>query len=90
MDIEKYFDTVNQNKLISTHRKRVKDKGTLHLICSFLKAGIMENGITKRNQAGVPQGSPISPVLLDKELEKRGLRFARYADDVWIFVKRAL
>ena len=97
MDIEKYFDTVNQDKLISTLRERVKDKETLHLIRSFLKAGVMEAGITKRTHAGVPQGSPISPVLsniyldkLDKELEKRGLRFARYADDVCIFVKSEL
>lgn len=94
MDIEKYFDTVNQDKLISTLREQVKDKETLHLIRSFLKAGIMEDGSTKPSKAGVPQGDPLSPVLsnvyldkLDKELEARGLRFVRYADDTDIFVK---
>jgi len=94
MDIEKYFDTVNHDKLISTLRERVKDRETLHLIRVFLKAGIMENGFVSPNETGVPQGGPLSPVLaniyldkLDKELEARGLHYVRYADDTDIFVK---
>ncbi|MFC4720680.1 group II intron reverse transcriptase/maturase, partial [Enterococcus lemanii] len=94
MDIEKYFDTVNHDRLISMLREQVKDRETLHLIRSFLKAGIMEDGLVTTNESGVPQGSPLSPVLsniyldkLDKELESRGLRFARYADDTNIYVK---
>ncbi|GEQ39105.1 group II intron reverse transcriptase/maturase [Tetragenococcus halophilus] len=94
MDIEKYFDTVNHDQLISTLRERVKDRETLHLIRVFLKAGIMENGFVSPNETGVPQGGPLSPVLaniyldkLDKELEARGLHFVRYADDTDIFVK---
>ena len=94
MDIEKYFDTVNHDKLISILRERINDAPTLHLIRSFLKAGIMEGGMFKKSTEGVPQGGPLSPILanvyldkLDKELESRGLRFVRYADDCDIFVK---
>lgn len=94
IDIEKYFDTVNHDKLISILREKVKDDVTLHLVRSFLKAGIMEDGIIRRNEEGVPQGGPLSPILsniyldrFDKELESRGLRFVRYADDCNIFVK---
>ena len=94
LDIEKYFDTVNHDKLISTLRERINDKTTLHLIRSFLKAGIMEDGLVKPNKLGVPQGGPLSPILsniyldkFDKELEERGLHFVRYADDCNIFVK---
>ena len=94
LDIEKYFDTVNHDKLISILRERINDAPTLHLIRSFLKAGVMENGLTSPTIEGVPQGGPLSPVLsnvyldkLDKELEGRGLRFVRYADDCDIFVK---
>lgn len=93
-DIEKYFDTVNHDKLISILRERVKDDKTLHLIRTFLKAGVMENGLVSPNKEGVPQGGPLSPILsniyldkLDKELEARGLHFVRYADDFDIFVK---
>ena len=93
-DIEKYFDTVNHDKLISILREQVNDSATLHLIRSFLKAGVMENGLVHAIAEGVPQGGCISPVLsniyldkLDKELESRGLRFVRYADDFDIFVK---
>ena len=63
LDIEKYFDTVNHDKLISIIRERVNDKTTLHLIRSFLKAGIMEDGWVKPNKIGVPQGGPLSPIL---------------------------
>ena len=94
LDIEKYFDTVNHDKLISILREKVNDSQTLCLIRAFLKAGIMENGLVTSTTVGVPQGGPLSPVLsniyldkFDKELESRGLRFARYADDCNIFVK---
>lgn len=94
LDIEKYFDTVNHDKLISILREQVNDKTTLHLIRSFLKAGVMEDGLVKPNKLGVPQGGPLSPILsniylnqFDKELEQRGLHFVRYADDCNIFVK---
>ena len=93
-DIEKYFDTVNHDKLISILREQVNDSATLHLVRSFLKAGVMENGLVHTTSEGVPQGGCISPILsniyldkLDKELESRGLRFVRYADDFDIFVK---
>lgn len=94
MDIEKYFDTVNHDKLISILREHVNEREVLYLIRSFLGAGVMENGLTSPNESGVPQGGPLSPILsniyldkFDKELEERGLRFVRYADDSNIFVK---
>ena len=94
LDIEKYFDTVNHDKLISILRERINDAPTLHLIRSFLKAGVMEDGLVSPTEEGVPQGGPLSPVLsnvyldkFDKELESRGLRFVRFADDCNIFVK---
>ena len=94
LDIEKYFDTVNHDKLISILRERVNNATTLHLIRGFLRAGVMENGVICCSDEGVPQGGPLSPILsniyldkLDKELESRELRFVRYADDVNIFVK---
>lgn len=93
-DIEKYFDTVNHDKLISILREKVKDDKTLHLVRTFLKAGVMEGGLTSPTVEGVPQGGPLSPILsniyldkLDKELESRGLHFVRYADDFDVFVK---
>ena len=88
LDIEKYFDTVNHDKLISILRENVNDSHTLHLIRSFLRAGIMENGLILPSTIGMPQGGPLSPILsniyldkFDKELEQRGLNFVRYADD---------
>lgn len=94
LDIEKYFDTVNHDKLISILREQVNDSTTLHLIRSFLKAGVMDNGLIQSTTIGVPQGGPLSPMLsniyldkFDKELEVRGLNFVRYADDCNIFVK---
>ena len=94
LDIEKYFDTVNHDKLISILREKVNDKTTLHLIRAFLRAGVMENGLVSPTEVGVPQGGPLSPILsniyldkFDKEIEERGLRFSRYADDSDIFVK---
>lgn len=86
-DIEKYFDTVNHDKLISILRERIKGGVTLHLVRSFLRAGVMEEGLVSPAEQGVPQGGPLSCVLsnvyldkLDKEMETRGLRFVRYAD----------
>ncbi len=94
LDIEKYFDTVNHDKMVSILRERINDAATLHLIRSFLKAGVMEEGLVSPSMEGVPQGGPLSPVLsnvyldkLDKELESRGLCYVRYADDCNIFVK---
>lgn len=94
LDIEKYFDTVNHDKLISILRERINDAKTLRLIRQFLRAGVMEDGLTSPSEEGVPQGGPLSPVLsnvyldkLDKELESRGLCFVRYADDCNIYVK---
>ena len=94
LDIEKYFDTVNHDRLISILRERINDAKTLRLIRQFLRAGVMEDGLTSPSEEGVPQGGPLSPVLsnvyldkLDKELESRGLCFARYADDCNIFVR---
>lgn len=94
LDIEKYFDTVNHDKLISILREKVNDSHTLHLIRKFLQAGVMDNGLFSSTAIGVPQGGPLSPILsniyldkFDKELELRGLRFVRYADDCNIFVK---
>ena len=97
LDIEAYFDTVNHDKLISILRENVNDSTTLHLIRKFLQAGIMEDGLIKPSIIGMPQGGPLSPILsniyldkFDKELEDRGLRFVRYADDCNIFVKSEL
>ena len=94
LDIEKYFDTVNHDKLISILRERINDAKTLRLIRQFLQAGVMENRLINPSEGGLPQGGPLSPVLsnvyldkLDKELESRGLCFVRYADDCNIFVK---
>ena len=94
LDIEKYFDTVNHDKLISILREKVNDSHTLHLIRKFLQAGVMDNGLVSSTTIGVPQGGPLSPILsniyldkFDKELELRGLHFVRYADDCNIFVK---
>lgn len=94
LDIEKYFDTVNHDKLVSILREHINDATTLHLIRSFLRAGVMEDGLISPGTEGVPQGGPLSPVLsnvyldkLDRELESRGLHFVRYADDCNIFVR---
>ena len=93
-DIEKYFDTVNHDKLISILREKTNDAIILHLVRSFLKAGVMDDGLVSPTTEGVPQGGPLSPVLsnlyldkLDKELESRGLAFVRYADDFVVFAK---
>ena len=94
IDIEQFFDRVNHDKLIQILREQVNDSTTLNLIRKYLKAGVMENGLEKATITGVPQGGPLSVVCsniyldkLDKELEQRGLRFTRYADDVLVFTK---
>ena len=94
LDIEKYFDTVNHDKLISILREQVNDSHTVHLIRKFLQAGVMDNGLVSSTIIGVPQGGPLSPILsniyldkFDKELESRGLHFVRYADDCNVFVR---
>lgn len=94
MDLEKFFDKVNHDKLMSLIAKRIKDKGILLLIRRYLQSGIMINGLEIISEEGVPQGGPLSPLLsnimldeLDKELEKRGHKFVRFADDCNIYVK---
>ena len=94
LDIEKFFDTVNHDKLISILRENVNDSTTLHLIRAYLRSGVLDNGLIKSTTIGTPQGGPISVILsniyldkFDKELESRNLRFVRYADDCIIFVK---
>lgn len=94
IDLEKFFDKVNHDILMERIRRKVKDNRILTLIRRYLKSGVMENGITKPNEEGTPQGGPLSPLLsnimltdLDREIEKRGLKHCRYADDCNIYVK---
>jgi RNA-directed DNA polymerase len=94
MDLEKFFDRVNHDILMSRVARRVKDKRVLRLIRRYLTAGIMEGGLVSPRTEGTPQGGPLSPLLsnillddLDKELEKRGHAFCRYADDCNIYVR---
>src|ERR1700694_58593 len=94
LDLEKFFDRVNHDKLMGQIAKRVEDKRLLKLIRAFLNAGVMENGLVSPSVEGTPQGGPLSPLLsnlvldeLDRELERRGHRFVRYADDCNIYVR---
>ena len=94
IDLESFFDTVNQDKLITIIGKTITDGDVVSLIRKYLSAGVMEKGIVKPTYVGTPQGGNLSPLLsnimlneLDKELEARGLNFVRYADDCIIFVK---
>lgn len=94
LDLEKFFDRVNHDKLMGLLAKKLTDKRTLKLIRSYLNSGIMEDGVVIPRTEGTPQGSPLSPLLsnivlneLDKELEARGHRYVRYADDCSIYVK---
>ncbi len=94
MDLEKFFDKVHHDRLMRKLSQKVKDPRVLKLIRRYLQAGIMEDGIVQPNTEGAPQGGPLSPLLsnivldeLDKELERRGLHFVRYADDCNIYVQ---
>lgn len=94
IDLEKFFDRVNHDKLMSLVARKVKDKRVLKLIRKYLESGIMLNGVKVKSEEGTPQGGPLSPLLanimldeLDKELEKRGHKSCRYADDCNIYVK---
>ena len=94
LDLEKFFDTVNQDRLINIIRRTIKDGEVVSLIRKFLESGVMKNGHYQPTKVGTPQGGNLSPLLSnimlnerDKELEARGLKFVRYADDCMIFVK---
>lgn len=94
IDLEKFFDRVNHDRLMARLAERVADKVLLKLIRKYLQSGVLINGLVKPTEEGTPQGGPLSPLLsnivldeLDKELEKRNLRFVRYADDCNIYVK---
>ena len=94
MDLEKFFDTVCQSKLIEVLSRTIKDGRVISLIHKYLNAGVIANGMFERTEIGMPQGGPLSPLLsnimlneLDKELERRGHKFVRYADDCMIFCK---
>src|SRR5262250_3380782 len=94
LDLEKFFDRVNHDKLMGQIAKRIEDKRLLKLIRAFLNVGVMENGLVSPSVEGTPQGGPFSPLLsnlvldeLDRELEHRGHRFVRYADDCNIYVR---
>jgi len=94
MDLSKFFDKVNHDVLMHRVARKIKDKRVLKLIGKYLRAGVVVNGRRHKSRKGVPQGGPLSPLLanillddLDKELEKRGHRFVRYADDFLILVR---
>ncbi len=93
IDLEKFFDRVNHDRLMSRLSQQIEDKDVLRLIRRYLTCGVMDNGVKRPTTEGTPQGGPLSPILsnivldeLDKELERRQLRFVRYADDISIFV----
>ena len=94
IDMAKFFDRVNHDRLMARLKAKIADKRVLRLVNEYLKAGVMVNGVVMETREGTPQGGPLSPLLsnivldeLDKELEKRGHRFVRYADDCNIYVK---
>ena len=94
LDLEKFFDRVNHDKLMAQLARRIGDKRLLKLIRAFLRAGVLEGGLVSPVDEGTPQGGPLSPLLsnivldvLDQELERRGHRFVRYADDCNIYVR---
>ena len=94
MDLEKFFDTVCQSKLIEVLSRTIRDGRVISLIHKYLNAGVISRGVFERTEVGVPQGGPLSPLLsnimlneLDKELVRRGHRYVRYADDCMIFCR---
>ena len=94
VDLDKFFDRVNHDVLMARVARRIKDKRLLRLLRRYLRSGVMVEGVIQPREEGTPQGSPLSPLLsnilldgLDKELERRGHRFCRYADDCNIYVK---
>lgn len=96
VDLSKFFDQVNHDLLMTLLGRKVRDKRVMRLIKRYLRAGVIDNQLFKESREGVPQGGPLSPLLsnimldpLDKELERRGHRFARYADDFTILVKKS-
>lgn len=93
LDLDRFFDRVQHDALMAKVARQVTDKRVLRLIRSYLEAGVMADGVKQPSEEGTPQGSPLSPLLsnvylddLDRILEKRGLRFVRYADDITIYV----
>ena len=94
LDLSKYFDTLNHALLMDLLRKQIKDKRVLKLIKKYLRSGVMENGIVHKTEEGSPQGGPLSPLLaniylheFDREMESRGVKTIRYADDIVVFAK---
>lgn len=94
LDLANFFDRVNHDRLMSTLEQRISDKRTLRLLRQYLSSGILQDGVVSQRTEGTPQGSPLSPLLsnivldeLDKELERRGLSFVRYADDISLYVR---
>jgi RNA-directed DNA polymerase len=94
VDLEKFFDRVNHDILIDRLQKRIDDAGVIRLIRAYLNSGIMDDGVVQQRQQGTPQGGPLSPLLanvlldeVDRELERRGHCFARYADDANVYVR---
>lgn len=94
VDLSKFFDRVNHDILINRLRKRIDDAGVIRLVRAYLNSGIMDHGVVQERSEGTPQGGPLSPLLanvmldeVDKELERRGHRFARYADDANVYVR---
>src|SRR5262249_29207086 len=94
IDLEKFFDRVNHDRLVGRIMQRESDRTLIHLIRAFLTSGVMIEGLVSPTDEGTPQGGPLSPLLsnlvldeLDKELEKRGHKFVRYADDCNIYVR---